>query len=66
MVDCVFESSFGGPDKIILLVRFSFSVKDNRSFLNNFCLTGFCRVLFFIHEEYGIGLNVDFPRKSTS
>ena len=38
----------------------------NRSFLSNFCLAGFCYVFFLIHDEYGIGLNVDFPSKSTS
>ena len=51
---------------MILSVRFSFSIKGNRSFLYNLCLTDFCCVLFFIHEEYGIGLNVDFPNKSIS
>ena len=61
-----FESLFGGPEKFILSVRFSFSIKRNRFSLYNFSLTGFCCVLFFNHEEYGIGLNVDFPCKSTS
>ena len=31
-----------------------------------FCLNCFCCVLFLIHDEYGIGLNVEFPRRSTS
>ena len=61
-----FESLIGGPDKFILSFGFSFSIKGNRSFLYNFCLIGFCCVLFSIHEEYGIGLNVDFPSRSTS
>ena len=59
-----FESLFGGPDKYILSVRFSFSIKGNRSVLYDFCLIGFCCVLFLIHDEHGIGLNVDFPCRS--
>ena len=50
-----FESVFGGPDKFKLSVRLFFSINGNISFLYNFC---FCCVLFFIHEKYGIGLNV--------
>ena len=61
-----FESLFDGPDKLILSVRVSFSIKGNRSFLYNFCLTGFCCVLFYIHEEYGIVLNEGFLSRSTS
>ena len=57
---------FGGPDKFTLSVRISFSIKRNMSFLYSFCLSGFRCVLFFIDEEYGIGLNVDVPSKSTS
>ena len=36
------------------------------SVLYSLCLGDFCCVLFLIHDEYGIGLNVDFPNKSTS
>ena len=54
MVNCNFESVFGGPDKFTLSVRFFFSFKGNISFLFNFCLSGFWCVLFFIHEVYGI------------
>ena len=61
-----FESINSGPDKFTLSMRFSFSIKENRSFLYSFCLSGFYCVLFFIHDEYGIGLNVDVPSKSTS
>ena len=61
-----FESMFGGPDKFILSVRFSFSIRRNRSVLYDFCLIGFCCVLFLIHDEYGIGLNVYFLSVSTS
>ena len=61
-----FESKSRGPDKFILSVKFSFSTKGNRSLLYIFCSRGFCCVLFLIHDEYGIGLNVEFPYKSTS
>ena len=61
-----FESFFGWPDKFMLSVRFSFSIEGNRFVLYNFCLTVFCCVLFLIHDQYGIGLNVDFPSRSTS
>ena len=43
-----------------------FSIKGNRSVLYIFGLIGFCCVLFLIHDEYGIGLNVDLPSRSTS
>ena len=61
-----FESLFGGPDKFILSVRFSFSIKGNRYVLYDFCLSGFCCVLFLTYDENGIGLIVDFPSRSTS
>ena len=43
-----------------------FSIKGNISVFYDFCLIGFCCVMFLIHDEYGIGLNVDFPSRSTS
>ena len=61
-----FVSFFGGPDKFILSVRFSFSIKGKRSVLYNCCLIGFCCVLFLIHDECSTGLNVDFSSRSTS
>ena len=61
-----FESFFGGLDEFILSVRFSFSIKGKRSVLYKCCLIGFCCVLFLIHDEYGIGLKVDFSSRSTS
>ena len=61
-----FESFVCGPDKFILSVRFSFSINGKRSFLCGCCFTLFCWVLFFIHCEYGIGLKVDVPSRSTS
>ena len=66
LIYCVFESVSGGPDNLLLSVRFSFSINWNRSVLNIFYLSGFCCVLFLIHDEYGIGLNVEFPNRSTS
>ena len=33
-----------------------------KCFLCGCCLIFFCWVLFFIHTEYGIGLNVDVPK----
>ena len=45
-----FESISGGPDKILHL----------------FCLSGLCCALFLIHDEYSIGLNVEFPIRSSS
>ena len=60
------ESLFGGPDKFILSVRFSFSNKRNRSILYDFFLLVFRCVLILINDEYGIGLNVDFHSRSTS
>ena len=61
-----FELLLGGPDELILSIRFSFSMKANKSVLYDFGLIGFCCVLFLIHDEYGIGLNVDFPSRSIS
>ena len=61
-----FESISGGPDKIIFLVRFYFFIKGNRSILHLFCLSGLCCALFLIHDEYSIGLNVEFPIRSSS
>ena len=61
-----FESFVCGPDEFILSVRFSFSINGKRSFLCECCFTLFCWVLFFIHCEYGIGLKVDVPSRSTS
>ena len=61
-----FESLFGGPCELILSVRFYFSIKKNRSVSYDFCLIGFCLVLFLINDEYGIGLKLDFPTRSTS
>ena len=61
-----FKSVFDRSDKFTLSVRLSLSIEENRSFLYNFPLNGFSCVMFVIHEEYGIGLNVDFSSKSTS
>ena len=61
-----FGSVSGGPDKFILSVKFSISIKGHRSVLYIFCLSGCCCVLFLIPDENGIGLNVEFPKKSTS
>ena len=61
-----FESLFYGPDIFIFSVRLSFSIEGNRSVWYGFCLIGFCCVLFLIHDEDGIGLNVDFPSRPTS
>ena len=61
-----FESFVCGPDKFILSVKFSFSISGKRSFLGGCCFILFCWVLFFIHCEYGIGLKVDVPSRSTS
>ena len=61
-----FESVSGCPDKFILTVRFSFSFKVNWSVLYIFCLSCICCVLFLIHDDYGIGLNIEFTNRSTS
>ena len=61
-----FKSFICGPDKFNLSVEFSFSINRKRSFLCEFCFILFCRVLFFIHCEFGIGLKVDIPSESTS
>ena len=45
-----FESISGDPDKILHL----------------FCLSGLYCALFLIHDEYSIGLNVEFPIRSSS
>ena len=60
-----FESFGNGPDKLIESVRFSFSIKGNGSFFCGCCLIRFCWVLFLIQCEFGIGLNVEVPYKST-
>ena len=57
-----FGSVSGVTDELILPDKFSFSIKGNRSVLYIFCLRGFCCVLFLIHYEYGISLNVDSQR----
>ena len=61
-----FESFGSGPDRFMVSVRFSFSIKGNVSFLCGCCLSRFCWVWFLIQCEYGIVLNVDVPNKSTS
>ena len=61
-----FESFVCGPNKFILSVKFSFSINGKKSFLYEWCFIRFCWVLFFIHCEYGIGLEVDVPSRSTS
>ena len=45
---------------------FLFLLKGNSSVLYDFCLIGFCCVLFLTHDEYAIDLKVDFPSRSTS
>ena len=60
-----FESLSGGPDKYMLSVKFSFSIKGSRSVLYFFS-GGFCCVFFLIHDDYGIGINVEVPNRSTS
>ena len=61
-----FESIYGGPNKFKVSVKSSFSNNGNGSVEYIFCLSGFCCVLFLTHDENGIGLNVEFPIKSTS
>ena len=61
-----FESVSGCPDRFILSVRFYFSLKENMSVLYIFCPSDLCCVLFLIHDEYGIGLNVEFLYRSIS
>ena len=50
----------------MLLLNFSFLIEGIRFFRYKFCTGDSCSVLFLIHDEYGIGLNVDFPNKCTS
>ena len=45
-----FESTTGGPDKFIVSVRFSFSIKGNESVFYIFCLITFSCVMFLIHH----------------
>ena len=61
-----FESFGSGPDRLMVSVRFSFSIEGNGYFLCGYCLTRFIRVLFLIQCEYGIGLKIDVSNKSTS
>ena len=52
---------------INLFYRLNFLFQgEKRVFLCGCCFIFFCLVLIFIHCEYGIGLNVDVPKKSTS
>ena len=64
MVYLVLKS--GDPGKLMLLLNFSFSFEGISFFRNKFCTGDSCSVLFLIHDEYGIGLNVDFPNKCIS
>ena len=62
----VFERSIlsrsGGLDKFLLSVKLYFSLKGIKSLLYKWFL---CE-LFLIYDKYGIGLNAEFPNKSTS
>ena len=60
-----FKSFLGGPDRLMMSVNFFFLLIE-KGFLCGCYLICFCCVLFFIQCEYGIGLNVDVPNKSTS
>ena len=64
MVYLVLKS--GDSGKLMLPINFSFSIEGIRFFRYKFCKGDSCSVLFLIHDEYGIGLNVDFPNKCTS
>ena len=61
-----FDSLFRGPDKFIFSFRFYFSPKGNRSVFIWFLFDWFLLCIVFINDEYEIGLNVDFPCRSTS
>ena len=61
-----FDFKSGGPGNFMLSVRFSSSSKKNMFFPCNFCYGDFCCVLFLMHDECGIRLNLDFRNKSTS
>ena len=56
-----FWFDLGGPGKFLTSVRFSCSIIGKQSFLYGFCLYFSRCVIFFIHDEYGFGLNVFFP-----
>ena len=47
-------------------LNFLFQLTEKCLFLLEWCFIRFCWVLFFIHCEYGIGLKVDVPSRSTS
>ena len=61
-----FESFVCGPDKFILSSYFLFQLMEKVFFMRLLFYFLFFLVLFFIHCEYGIGLKVDVPSKSTS
>ena len=63
---CILNHLFVVLINLILSVKSSFSISGKWSFLVWCCFVRFCWVLFFIHWEYGIGLKVDVPSRSTS
>ena len=62
-----FESFVCGPDKFFLSVKFFFfQLMEKGLFYAVVVLFSFVEYFFFIHCEYGNGLKVDVPNKSTS
>ena len=63
---CILNHLFVVLINLFYQINFLFQLTEKRSFLCECCFTRFCWVLFFIHCEYGIGLKVDVPSRSTS
>ena len=63
---CILNRLFVVLINLFYQLGFLFQLVENGLFYASFVLLFFCWVLFFIHCEYGIGLKVDVPSRSTS
>ena len=63
---CILNRLFVVLINLFYQLDFLFQLMEKGLFLCRCCFTLFCWVLFSIHCEYGIGLKVDVPSRSTS
>ena len=63
---CILNRLFVVLINLFYQLGFLFQLMEKGLFYASVVLLFFCWVLFFIHCEYGIGLKVDVPSRSTS